>query len=104
MDRELEFKIELNKRKLIRLAKFNWKRYFLKTFGSLLVFFLIFIIIIPKNFFTLEPLKVMAIGLLIMLLVCAIVTPIMVYWIRSKYNQTRLILDELLLKKRKVKA
>jgi hypothetical protein len=97
---ENDYRIELNFRRLKRFDRFDWKVHFLKTFGSLFLFFIIIILIAPKGFFTVDYLALIAIGLWVMLAVCAIVTPTMAYVYMIKYKR---ILNELegLLKEQK---
>jgi hypothetical protein len=96
LEPEVDYRIELNFRRLKRFDRFDWKVHFLKTFASLFIFFLIIIIIAPRDFFTIDYLDLIAIGLWVMLGVCAIVTPTMAYVYMLKYKRILNELEDLL--------
>jgi hypothetical protein len=76
-----------------RYKRFDWKKYFLRTFGFLLVLDIIMLATIPQTLTNLELLWEIAISLWVMLLVCVIFTPLIGYWYKTRQkNATEQIL------------
>ena len=103
MDRVDEYKIEFYKRRLIRLKDFNWKRYFAQTFVFLIIFFGIFLILSPENFFHTDIWTIIIVGFFVILFVCLLLTPMIYFVYKLKYRKTIIKLDNLLAKSKKEK-
>ena len=95
MDLEIDYKIQRNKLRIKRYRNFNWKNYFLRTFGFLLVLDLFMFLVVPMNMSSSERIGLLAISLWIILLVCAIFTPIIAYWNKSRFKNIRQELQQL---------
>ncbi len=96
MDIETEYKINRLIIRLNRYSNFNWKVYFLKTFGLLFVLFLIMIFTMPGFFDGFDILTIVAINLWIMVLVCSILTPILHFYYRYRTEKVKKELDQLI--------
>lgn len=80
----MEFKMQRNKLRLKHYKKFDWKRHFVMTFGFLLIIDLIMFVLIPPNISKTSLITYVAISLYAILLVCAIITPIIIYWYKFR--------------------
>lgn len=83
---DLDFKIQRNKMRIERYKQFNWKTYFLRTFGFLLVLNIFMFLTVPQNLSTLELLWEIAISLWVILLVCIIFSPMIGYWYKTRHK------------------
>jgi hypothetical protein len=86
MDLEIEYKIQRNKLRINRYKNFNWKTYFLRTFGFLLLLDLFMFLTVPMNLSNSERIDLLAISLWIILLVCVIFTPLIAYWNKLRFK------------------
>ena len=87
MDIEIDLRLQRNILRLKRFERFNWKFYFLKTFGFLFLLNLIIFATIPRNLSSSALLTQFALSLWIIILVCKIFTPIITYWYHSRQKK-----------------
>ena len=97
MNRTVDFEILRCKLRLKRFNNFIWWRYFIKIFILQLIMILLWLILFPNDFEQYEPFELLGIIFVVILFVCAVLTPIITFWYKYRAKTIRRRLDQLLL-------
>lgn len=95
MTSEIDYRIQHNHLRLKRYKIFNWKKYFLTTFAFLLLLDVFMFVVVPQNLTHSELLVQLAISLWVMLLVCAIYTPLIKMWYGRQQKKVKAQIQDL---------
>ncbi len=99
MNRAVDFDILRCKLRLKRLNNFIWWRYFIKIFILQLTVVLLWLILFPNDFEEYQPFELLGIIFVVILFVCAVLTPIITFWYKYRTKNIGRRLDQLLLQK-----